>query len=43
LEGLEKLEQLRALENGKHISVEIVKNGTYGVDTPQDLAGLSFS
>ncbi len=42
LEGLEKLEQLRALENGKHISVEIVKNGTHGVDTPEDLAGLSF-
>ena len=43
LEGFEKLEQLRALENGKRISVEIVAHGTHGVDVPEDLASLSFS
>jgi len=43
LEGFEKLEQLRALENGKRISVEIVAHGTHGVDVPEALASLSFS
>ncbi len=42
LEDLEKLEQLRALENGKRISVEVVDQGTIGVDTEEDLALLSF-
>ena len=42
LENLEKLEQLRALENGKRISVEIVQNGTVGVDTVEDLAAIQF-
>ena len=42
LENLEKLEQLRALENGHKISVEIVKEGTIGVDTEEDLALLTF-
>ena len=42
LEDLEKLEQLRALENGKHISVEIVPYDTVGIDTPEDLSNLSF-
>ena len=42
LENLEKLEQLRALENGKRISVEIVQNGTVGVDTVEDLAAIHF-
>ena len=42
LENLEKLEQLRALENGKRISVEMVQNGTVGVDTVEDLAAIQF-
>ncbi len=42
LEGLEKLEQLRALEQGSRIAVELVKDGTIGVDTEEDLALLSF-
>ena len=43
LENLEKLEQLRALENGRRISVEIVEEGTIGVDTEHDLRLLSFA
>ena len=43
LENLEKLEQLRALENGKRISVEMVQNGTVGVDTVEDLAAIQFT
>lgn len=42
LEEIEKLEQLRALENGKRIAVEIVEQGSIGVDTKEDLARLSF-
>ena len=42
LEKLEKLEQLRALENGRRISVELVKVGSIGVDREEDLALLSF-
>lgn len=37
LEQREKLEQLRALENGMRIDVEIVDTVPLGVDTPQDL------
>jgi 3-deoxy-manno-octulosonate cytidylyltransferase (CMP-KDO synthetase) len=42
LENLEKLEQLRALENGKRIAVEIVAHGTIGVDTREDLDAIEF-
>ena len=42
LEKLEKLEQLRALENGKRISVEVVTEGSAGVDTEEDLCMLAF-
>ncbi len=42
LESLEKLEQLRALENGKSIAVEIVGQGTVGVDTEDDLNSILF-
>jgi 3-deoxy-manno-octulosonate cytidylyltransferase (CMP-KDO synthetase) len=37
LEQRERLEQLRALEAGMRIDVEIVKTAPLGVDTPQDL------
>jgi 3-deoxy-manno-octulosonate cytidylyltransferase (CMP-KDO synthetase) len=37
LERREKLEQLRALESGMRIDVEIVEAVPLGVDTPQDL------
>jgi 3-deoxy-manno-octulosonate cytidylyltransferase (CMP-KDO synthetase) len=37
LEQRERLEQLRALEAGMRIDVEIVKTVPLGVDTPQDL------
>ena len=37
LEGREKLEQLRALEAGMRIDVEIVDTVPLGVDTPEDL------
>lgn len=37
LESLEKLEQLRILENGYRIKVVETKFDTYGVDTPEDL------
>jgi 3-deoxy-manno-octulosonate cytidylyltransferase (CMP-KDO synthetase) len=37
LEQREKLEQLRALENGMHIVVGIVGETPFGVDTPEDL------
>lgn len=37
LEKAEKLEQLRALENGLTIGVIIVRRGSVGVDTPEDL------
>jgi len=42
LEELEKLEQLRALENGKRIAVQVVSSGSIGIDTPRDLAELKF-
>jgi 3-deoxy-manno-octulosonate cytidylyltransferase (CMP-KDO synthetase) len=38
LEKAEKLEQLRALENGVSIGVIVVKKGSVGVDVPADLA-----
>lgn len=37
LEEIEKLEQLRALENGFRIKVKETSSETIGVDTPQDL------
>ena len=37
LEQREKLEQLRALENGMTIDIAIVETAPLGVDTPQDL------
>ena len=37
LERLEKLEQLRALENGMRIDVRLVDTVPLGVDTPADL------
>ena len=38
LERREKLEQLRALENGMRIGVKLVEAVPFGVDTPADLA-----
>ena len=38
LEQLEKLEQLRALEAGATIQVELVEHRTVGIDTPDDYA-----
>jgi 3-deoxy-manno-octulosonate cytidylyltransferase (CMP-KDO synthetase) len=37
LETREKLEQLRALEDGMRIDVELVSTVPLGVDTPEDL------
>ncbi len=37
LEGIERLEQLRALENGFKIKVGITSFNTIGIDTPEDL------
>jgi 3-deoxy-manno-octulosonate cytidylyltransferase (CMP-KDO synthetase) len=37
LERCEKLEQLRALENGIKIYVHLTKANTIGIDTPEDL------
>lgn len=36
LEQIEKLEQLRALENGYSIAIEVTNDPTIGVDTPDD-------
>ena len=36
LERVEKLEQLRALEHGCAIGVEVVERGSVGIDTPKD-------
>ncbi len=40
LEGLEKLEQLRALEAGHSIAVGIVEHAAAGIDTPEDYAAF---
>ena len=37
LEQQERLEQLRALENGMRIDVALVDTVPFGVDTPEDL------
>ena len=42
LEMIEKLEQLRALEMGYRIAVEIVEFDTIGIDVPSDLKKLYF-
>ncbi|MEI7541724.1 MAG: 3-deoxy-manno-octulosonate cytidylyltransferase [bacterium] len=39
-EGVEKLEQLRMLENGCKIKVVVVKSKSIGIDTKQDFAKL---
>ena len=36
LEQIEKLEQLRALENGYAIAIDVTNDPTIGVDTPED-------
>jgi 3-deoxy-manno-octulosonate cytidylyltransferase (CMP-KDO synthetase) len=36
LEAIEKLEQLRVLENGRHIAVGTTHDPSVGVDTPED-------
>ena len=41
LETIEKLEQLRALENGFHIAVGITDEISLGVDTPEDAVMLA--
>ena len=40
LEKAEKLEQLRALDNGISIMVVVVNHDSIGIDTPEDLANL---
>lgn len=40
LEQVESLEQLRALENGVRVHVLVTKQGSPGVDTPQDAKAL---
>ena len=40
LEGVEKLEQLRILENGHAILVAVVDRATQGIDTPEDYAAF---
>ena len=42
LERIEKLEQLRALQNGYKISVEIVEGTSLGIDVPADLEKINF-
>jgi len=37
LENIEKLEQLRYLENGKKIKMALVSEPSIGIDTPEDL------
>jgi len=41
LEQAEKLEQLRALENGIAIAVAVVEHDSIGIDTPEDLKQLN--
>jgi 3-deoxy-manno-octulosonate cytidylyltransferase (CMP-KDO synthetase) len=40
LENVEKLEQLRVLENGHAILVAVVEHGARGIDTPEDYAAF---
>jgi len=40
LEKLERLEQLRALENGYQIAVDLTTDETIGIDTPEDINRL---
>ncbi|MFP4260673.1 MAG: 3-deoxy-manno-octulosonate cytidylyltransferase [Opitutales bacterium] len=40
LEGLEKLEQLRAMEHGYRIHVGVTAEATIGIDTPEDIAAF---
>ncbi len=40
LERIERLEQLRALEHGYSIAVELVEHATAGIDTPADYAAF---
>lgn len=40
LEAIEKLEQLRVLENGHEIAVTIVPHAARGIDTPEDYAAF---
>jgi len=40
LERAESLEQLRALENGVRVHVLVTKQGSPGIDTPEDAAAL---
>jgi 3-deoxy-manno-octulosonate cytidylyltransferase (CMP-KDO synthetase) len=40
LEAIEKLEQLRVLENGHAILVAVVERATQGIDTPEDYAAF---
>lgn len=40
LEKTESLEQLRILENGHSIAVDIIPKGTPGIDTPEDYAAF---
>ncbi|HMO86659.1 MAG TPA: 3-deoxy-manno-octulosonate cytidylyltransferase [Lacipirellulaceae bacterium] len=40
LEQIEKLEQLRVLENGHAILVAVVNHATRGIDTPEDYAAF---
>jgi 3-deoxy-manno-octulosonate cytidylyltransferase (CMP-KDO synthetase) len=40
LEQIEKLEQLRVLENGTSILVTVTENATRGIDTPDDYAAF---
>lgn len=42
LESIEKLEQLRALENGYQIRVAESNQGTIGIDVPDDVAHLEL-
>lgn len=38
LEGIERLEQLRVLESGHTMAVEVVEHACVGIDTPRDYA-----
>ncbi len=40
LEQTEKLEQLRALEHGRSMFVQVVRQATHGIDTPQQYAAF---